>query len=100
MVEAVRKARNAYAHNIKNADTKLIELIKRRGDKSQLIKQLSPIETYDEKSLITSYEKDGSYLRFMIATSVMRVLFVVYHLWLKPPGSKPSGPCKPQVVCS
>jgi hypothetical protein len=110
VVEAVRKVRNAYAHNIKNADTKLIELIKQRGDKSQLIKQLSPIETYDEKSLIASYEKDGRYLRFMITTSAMRFLFVVYHLSLKPPGiyhlslkppgTKPSGPYKPQVVRS
>jgi hypothetical protein len=39
VIEAVRKVRNAYAHNINNTDTKLIELIKQRGDKSQLIKQ-------------------------------------------------------------
>ena len=100
MTEAVRKVRNAYAHNIKNADTKLIELIEQRGDKAQLIKQLSPIETYDEKSLIASDEQDGRYLRFMITTSAMRILFVVYHLSLKPRGTKPSGPYKPRVVRS
>jgi hypothetical protein len=100
VVEAVRKVRNAYAHNIKNADTKLIELIKQRGDKSQLIKQLSPIASYEEKSLIASYEKDERYLRFMVATSAMRVLFLVYHLSLKPRGTKPSGPYKPRVVRS
>jgi hypothetical protein len=100
LIEGVRKLRNAYAHNIKNADTKLIELIKQRGDKSQLIKQLSPIATYEEKSLIASYEKDGGYLRFLITMSAMRVLFMVYHLSLKPFGIKPSGPYKPRVVRS
>jgi hypothetical protein len=100
VTEAVRKVRNAYAHNIKNADTKLIELIEQRGDKAQLIKQLSPIDTYDEKSLIASYEQDGRYLRFMITTSAMRILFVFYHLSLKPRGTKPSGPYKPRVARS
>ena len=100
LIEGVRKLRNAYAHNIRNADTKLIELIKQRGDKSQLIKQLSPIATYEEKSLIASYEKDGGYLRFLITMSAMRVLFVVYHLSLKPSRTKPYSPYKPQVVRS
>jgi hypothetical protein len=40
-VETIRKVRNAYAHNIKCADVSLIELVKQRNDKSQLIKHLS-----------------------------------------------------------
>jgi hypothetical protein len=100
LIDAVRKLRNAYAHNIKNVDTRLIELIKQRGDKSQLIRKLSPIATYEEKSLIASYEKDGVYLRFLITMSAMRVLFVVYHLSLKPGRTTVSGPSKPRVVRS
>ena len=46
-VEAVRRVRNAYAHNIKFADLTLIELIKQRPDKSHIIKNISNIKTYD-----------------------------------------------------
>jgi hypothetical protein len=99
-IRATRKVRNAYAHNIKYVDISLIELIKERGDKSELIKYLSPIETYEEKGLIASYEKDPGFLRFNITMSAMRVLFVIYHLALKPAGTKASGPYKPHVSLS
>jgi len=39
-VEAVRRVRNAYAHNIKLSDLPLIELIKQRPDKSHIIKNI------------------------------------------------------------
>jgi hypothetical protein len=82
-VETIRKVRNAYAHNIKFADVSLIELVKQRNDKSQLIKHLSAIETYDEANLIASYEKDPKFLRFCIIDSTMRFLFYAYHMAVK-----------------
>jgi hypothetical protein len=82
-VEAVRRVRNAYAHNIKFGDLALIELIKQRPDKSHTIKNISNIKTYDETALIASYEKDGTFLRFCILDAAMRILFYAYHLALK-----------------
>lgn len=82
-VEAVRRVRNAYAHNIKLADLALIELIKQRPDKSHIIKNIINIKTYDEAELIASYEKDGRFLRFCILDATMRILFYAYHLALK-----------------
>jgi hypothetical protein len=82
-VETIRKVRNIYAHNIKFADVSLIELVKQRNDKSQLIKHLSAIKTYDEADLIASYEKDPRFLRFCIIDSTMRFLFYAYHMAVK-----------------
>jgi hypothetical protein len=82
-VETIRKVRNTYAHNIKFADVSLIELVKQRNDKSQLIKHLSAIKTYDEPDLIASYEKDPRFLRFCIIDSTMRFLFYAYHMAVK-----------------
>jgi hypothetical protein len=47
-IEAARRVRNAYAHNIKLVDFCLIDLIKQRNDKTHLLKSLSAIEHYDE----------------------------------------------------
>jgi hypothetical protein len=82
-VEAVRRVRNAYAHNIKLADLPLIELIKQRPDKSHVIKNICNIATYNEADLIASYEKDGRFLRFSILDATMRILFYAYHIALK-----------------
>lgn len=82
-VEAVRRVRNAYAHNIKLADLALIELIKQRPDKSHIIKNISNISTYDEADLIVSYEKDGTFLRFCILDATTRILLYAYHIALK-----------------
>ncbi|MGJ0394351.1 MAG: hypothetical protein ACR650_16660 [Methylocystis sp.] len=84
-VEAVRRVRNAYAHNIKLADLSLIELIKQRPehDKSHIVKNISNIKTYNEADLIASFEKDGKFLRFCILDATLRMLFHAYHLALK-----------------
>jgi hypothetical protein len=37
-VETIRKVRNIYAHDIRFADVSLMELVKQRNDRSQLIK--------------------------------------------------------------
>lgn len=82
-LEDIRLVRNAFAHNIEYAGLGLVDLIKRRPDKSRLIKHLSAIRTYDETKLITDYEKDPLFLRFCILDSTMRVLFYAYHLAVK-----------------
>jgi hypothetical protein len=43
-IEATRKLRNAYAHTIHYVDLTLVELIKKRPDKSDLIKKLCAIQ--------------------------------------------------------
>jgi hypothetical protein len=82
-IEAIRRVRNAYAHNIKLAELTLIQLVKQRRDKSDIIKDISSVETYDEASLITSYEKDGKFMRFGILDAAMRILLYAYHIALK-----------------
>lgn len=79
-IEAVRRARNVYAHNIRFSDVSLINLIKSRADKSFFIKHLSAIKTYDEADLISMFEKDPRFLRFQVLDSAMRVLFYAYHM--------------------
>jgi hypothetical protein len=82
-IEAVRRARNVYAHNIRFSDVSLIDLIKGRGDKSFFIKNLSAIKTYKEADLISQFEKDPKFLRFQVLDSAMRVLFYAYHMAVK-----------------
>lgn len=89
-IESTRRVRNAYAHDIRCADLSLIDLIKQRGDKSELIKHLSAIKTYNEADLIASYEKDETFLRFCMIDSTMRILFYAYHLAVKPSALKQS----------
>jgi hypothetical protein len=82
-IEATRRVRNAYAHNIKFVDVSLIALIKQRPDKTELLKKLSAIEIFDEANLIEMYEKDHNFLRFCILDATMRVLFFAYHVAVK-----------------
>jgi hypothetical protein len=84
-VETIRKVRNIYAHDIRFADVSLIELVKQRNDKTQLIKYLSGIETYVEDDLIAWYERDPGFLRFCVIDSTMRFLFYSYHMAVKFP---------------
>jgi hypothetical protein len=84
-VETIRKVRNLCAHDIHFADVSLIDLIKQRNDKSQLIKHLSAIETYVEADLIASYERDPGFLRFCVIDSTLRFLFYAYHMAVKFP---------------
>jgi len=86
-IEAVRRLRNAYAHNIKNMDVPLFDLIMRRPDKSHLLKNLSPIspENYQESSVIQLYAgaEGNKVLRFGIIDETMRFLIIAYHVALK-----------------
>jgi hypothetical protein len=82
-VGITRLVRNAYAHNIKFADMRLLDLIKARSDRSRLIKHFSGIEKYDESKLVADYERDQGFLRFCIIRSAMTFLFFAYHLTKK-----------------
>jgi hypothetical protein len=82
-IEAVRRVRNAYAHNIKFVDFTLIDLIKQRPDKSDILRKISAIKTFVEADLITSYENDRGFLRFCIIDATMRILFFAYHIAVK-----------------
>ncbi|MGA2794736.1 MAG: hypothetical protein ABSE69_14645 [Roseiarcus sp.] len=82
-IEATRRVRNAYAHQIKLVDVSLIELIKQRPDRSDLLRKLSAIKTFVEADLIATYEKDHGFLRFCILDSTMRVLFFAYQVAVK-----------------
>jgi hypothetical protein len=84
-VETIRKVRNVYAHDISSADVSLIDLVKRRNDKSQLLKHLSGIANYAEKDLIATFERDPGFLRFCVMHSTMRFLFYSYHMAVKLP---------------
>ena len=84
-VETIRKVRNIYAHDITFADVRLMDLVKQRNDKAQLIKYLSGIETYVEADLIAWYERDPGFLRFCVIDSTMRFLFYSYHMAVKFP---------------
>jgi len=82
-IEATRRVRNAYAHNIKFVDVSLIALIKQRPDKTELSKKLSAIKNFDEADLIEMYEKDHGFLLSCILDATMRVLFFAYHVAVK-----------------
>jgi hypothetical protein len=92
-VEAILRVRNAYAHNIRFVDVRLIDLVKQRPDKAHLLKHLSAIKKYDEAELIQMYDKDGGFFRFCILDSAMRFLFFAYHLAAKhrPPVTAPTN---------
>jgi hypothetical protein len=83
-IEHIRKLRNAYAHDIRNVDTALIDLISKRNDKSQLIKHLSSIKKYNEADLMQSFVKDPRFFRYLIIGATLRVLFYAYHLAVNP----------------
>jgi hypothetical protein len=87
-VETIRKVRNIYAHDIRFADVSLIQLVKQRNDKSQMIKYLSAIETYVEADLIAQYEKDPGFLRYCVIDSTMRFVLYAYHMAVKFPNKR------------
>jgi hypothetical protein len=82
-IDATRKLRNTYAHNIKNVDATLISLIKSRSDKKFILKSLSPTDIFDEKVFMEVYEKDHKLLRLMVLISTMRILVMAYHMSVK-----------------
>ena len=61
LIDCVRILRNGFAHDITQMELRLIEVIKQRKDKSNLLKGLSWIHECEEDKLIEMYEKDGSF---------------------------------------
>ena len=85
LIDCVRILRNGFAHDITQMGLPLIEVIKKRNDKSTLIKGLCWIQNYDEAELIKDFEKDGSRFRFSILTGVLTFMIVAYHSVIKEP---------------
>lgn len=85
LIESVRSLRNGFAHDIVQIKSTLIEVIKRRKDKSSLIRGLCYIKNYDEADLIEAYEKDAGFLRFGIMHGTLVFLILSYHAAVKKP---------------
>jgi hypothetical protein len=85
LIDCVRILRNGFAHDITQMNLPLIEVIKKRGDKSMLIKGLSWTKHYEEDDLITMFEKDGSFLRFTILSGTLTFMILAYHAVIKGP---------------
>ena len=91
LIDCVRRLRNGFAHDIVQVNDNLIDVIKKRNDRSYLIGGLSYIENYDEDELIKIYEDDGKMLRFGILHGTMIFLILAYHVGM-------GLPTKPQHI--
>jgi hypothetical protein len=85
LIECVRILRNGFAHDITQMTLPLIEVIKKRKDKSNLIRGLSYIQNYKEDELVEMFEKDGSFLRFAILSGTLTFMILAYHAVIKDP---------------
>ena len=85
LIDSVRILRNGFAHDITQMNLPLIEVIKKRADKSTLIKGLSWTKNYEEAKLVEMFEKDGSFLRFTILSGTLTFLILAYHAVIKEP---------------
>jgi hypothetical protein len=83
LIDCVRILRNGFAHDITQMTLPLIDVIKKRQDKSQLIKGLSWTKTYEEAKLIEMFEEDGSFLRFTILSGTLTFMILAYHAVIK-----------------
>ena len=59
LIECVRRVRNGFAHDIKQVNSRLLNVITARNDKTDLLRGFSAVEKYDEQKLIQMYEADG-----------------------------------------
>jgi hypothetical protein len=83
LIDCVRRLRNGFAHDITQVSAKLIEIIKQRGDRLELLKALSYVEKFDADTLTKMFEEDSSFLRFTILTGTLTFLIVAYHNVIK-----------------
>jgi hypothetical protein len=83
LIDCVRRVRNGFAHDILQIRLRLVEVIKKRSDKSQLIHGLSYIGNYDEAELIKAYEDDGGLLRYSIFHGTLIFLISAYRNAIK-----------------
>lgn len=82
-IEAVRKVRNAYAHNIRNLNVSLIDLIKLQDDSGTLLKKLSFLSASTKAEPFAMHKKDTNILRFEIIISTLRFLNSAYLVAVK-----------------
>ena len=84
-IEATRRVRNAFAHNIRHADANLLTVIKTRPDWASLLKRLSPVDNYNEAEWVKMIQADSGILRFSIFSYTLMFLTLAYHIVLKEP---------------
>lgn len=80
LVSDVRKIRNAYAHDIRNIDTPLLNTIRRQLDASPILESFSPIkpEAYVEEEVLEMFASTPGLLRFGILCESLRFLTLAY----------------------
>ncbi|MGO4571038.1 hypothetical protein [Microvirga sp. 2TAF3] len=79
-LEAVRRVRNAFAHNIRSVNMTLMEMIEQRSERAQLLKTFSAIaeEGYDEAKFLKMMHTRPDYLRFGILHQSMVLLYLMH----------------------
>lgn len=78
-IRAVRRIRNAYAHDIRNVDKQLLSLITEFSDSRKILKVIAPIEDgFDLSSYEELVAKDQKIVRFGILHETMRFLILAY----------------------
>jgi hypothetical protein len=83
LIECVRRLRNGFAHDITQVQSNLIEIIKKRGDKEELVRVLSYTKNVDVEKMVKMFEEDGAFLRFTIVTGTLTFLILAYHAVIK-----------------
>jgi len=78
-VEAVRKVRNHYAHDIRNLNKSLMDIIEGHNEKSKLFRSLCYISNYDEAGLMDTMRQDVGFLRFNILSQCMVFLLALHQ---------------------
>jgi hypothetical protein len=96
LIDAVRTLRNGFAHDITQMNMSLIEVVKKRKDKTTLLKSLSWVDEFDEQVLTTMYEKDGGQLRFGIVTGALIFMIAAYHSVVRDWEEIDAAPAGPQ----
>jgi hypothetical protein len=81
-IEAVRKVRNAFAHDIRNLNISLIELIKKKKQDINLLGHLSLLKAATDK-MIATREKEPNLLKLEIILSTLRFLNFAYDAAVK-----------------
>lgn len=88
-IEAVRRLRNVFAHDIRQVDAKLLDVIERHQEGGKILKALCPIEQWDEAVMKEQIRgTDGGLLRFCILDYTLLFLTTGYHVAIKRRGER------------
>lgn len=85
-IKAVRRVRNAYAHDIHSISKTAVDLIAPFKDSADIIRDLSYIaaESYDHKRMKAMLAKSPGTIRFSAMTNMMAVLYVMHKAFPHP----------------